>query len=239
MVDVETTVLLLGRRDPDSNPSGFCEVRVFLLARRLPSMGAGGNAMRILICTLGLTAAASLAAANPLTTAQTHGNPHTTSSRPTTSSTSGKTTTSTSGSTTSTSGGTTTTTTTTRLNPIAAKITAHPRLDSKVTAMLPTGMTLNQASMGFKNQGQFIAALHVSQNLGIPFKDLRTQMVNNNLSLGQAIQKVKGTTDTTAVTIAGKQADDDLKTTTTTSTTASTPKKKNGKCRERSSRRAC
>jgi len=83
--------------------------------------------------------------------------------------------------------------------------------------------------MGFKNQGQFIAALHVSQNLGIPFKDLRRQMVRNNLSLGQAIQKVKGTTDTTAVTTAGKQADDDVKTTTTTSTTTSTTKKKNGK----------
>jgi len=37
-------------------------------------------------------------------------------------------------------------------------------------------MSLNQASKGFKNQGQFIAALHVSQNLGIPFADLKTAM---------------------------------------------------------------
>src|SRR6185436_10792187 len=33
-----------------------------------------------------------------------------------------------------------------------------------------------QASLGFKNQGQFIAALHVSRNLGIPFADLKTAM---------------------------------------------------------------
>jgi hypothetical protein len=37
-------------------------------------------------------------------------------------------------------------------------------------------MSLNQASKGFKNQGQFIAALHVSQNLGISFADLKTAM---------------------------------------------------------------
>lgn len=73
---------------------------------------------------------------------------------------------------------TTTTTTLTPLNPIAAKIASKPNLSSKLTAMLPidplTGrtMTLNTASLGFKNQGQFVAALHVSQNLGIPFTEL-------------------------------------------------------------------
>ena len=38
-------------------------------------------------------------------------------------------------------------------------------------------MTLNKASLGFKNQGQFIAAVHVSQNLGIPFTELKSHMV--------------------------------------------------------------
>ncbi len=175
--------------------------------------------MRILMYTL---TAASLVTA-PLVAsnqhAQTHGNPHTaTTGKPTTSPSSGKTTTP-----------ATTTTTTTTLNPIAAKISTHPQLASRLTAMLPKGMTLDQASMGFKNQGQFIAALHVSQNLGISFKDLQTQMVKNNLSLGQAIQKVKGTTDTTAVKTAEKQADDDVKTTTTSTTGSTTTKKKTGK----------
>jgi hypothetical protein len=108
-------------------------------------------------------------------------------------------------------------------------------------------ITLDAASMGFRNQGQFIAALHVSQNLGIPFLDLKKAMVTSQTtsgvttmsqtgSLGQAIQKVKGTSNTTAVTTAETQADDDVKTTSTTTTSTTTsstgskakPKTKNG-----------
>jgi hypothetical protein len=181
--------------------------------------------MRILIYTLGVTAVASIAAAsNPPTShptshaaaMQTHGNPHTTTTgKPTTSPSSGKTT-------------TPTTTTTTTPNPIAAKISSHPQLASRLTAMLPKGMTLDQASAGFKNNGQFIAALHVSQDLGIPFKDLRTQMVTDHRSLGQSIQTLKKSSDsTTAVKTAEKEADDDVKSTTTT--TGSTTTKKTGK----------
>ncbi|HYM23160.1 MAG TPA: hypothetical protein VEU08_08130 [Vicinamibacterales bacterium] len=180
--------------------------------------------MRILAYTLGLTAAASIAMANP--PVQNHGNPHTTTVKPAT--TSGSTTTTTTSSGGTTTGGTKPTTTTQppKLNPIAAKITAHPQLDSKITAMLPKGMTLNQASMGFKNQGQFIAALHVSRNLGIPFKDLRTEMVKDHKSLGQSIQTLKKSADSDdAVKTATHEADDDVKTTTTTKTTTSTTTK--------------
>jgi hypothetical protein len=152
--------------------------------------------MRILTFTLGLVSAAPLAfAAAPAThvaVGQTHGNPHTTPAAP-------KTTTA------------TTTAPSPPLNPIAAKITSHPQLASKVTTLLPKGVTLNQASQGFKNQGQFIAALHVSHNLGIPFATLRTAMVKDHLTLGQAIQKAKGAEDETAVKTAEREADDDVK----------------------------
>src|SRR5262249_15992488 len=72
---------------------------------------------------------------------------------------------------------------TNQLNPIAQKIGSKPNLSAKLTRMLPvdpmTGatMTLDRASLGFKNQGQFIAALHASQNLGIPFVELKSHMV--------------------------------------------------------------
>ena len=145
-------------------------------------------------------------------------------------------------------GGTTTTATTTdtaQLNPIAAKIASKPNLSSKLTGMLPidplTGktMTLDKASLGFKNQGQFIAALHVSENLGIPFTELKRNMVTvtpgapgeqptatQTGSLGQAIQASKKTTNvTTEVQKAELQASADLKSaTTTTTTTKTTPK---------------
>jgi hypothetical protein len=46
--------------------------------------------------------------------------------------------------------------------------------------------------MGFKNQGQFIAALHVSRNLNIPFDQLKARMTGSNPeSLGKAIHELR------------------------------------------------
>lgn len=196
------------------------------------------------------------------TTAQAKGKPATTG-KPT-KPTSGKpatatTTTSTSSSTSKHSGATSTSTTTTTtasgstatpLNPIAAKIASKPNLSTKINGMLPidpvTGvkMTLDAASMGFKNQGQFIAALHVSQNLGISFTELKSHMVTvtpgvagqpttatQTGSLGQAIQASKRTANvTTEVERAEAQASADLQAASTSITTTSgstSNKKKN------------
>jgi hypothetical protein len=114
----------------------------------------------------------------------------------------------------------------TTTSPIAQKISSHPQLASKVNSLLPPGMTLNQASAGFKNQGQFIAALHVSQNLGIPFSKLKTDMTGDkHLSLGQSIQDLKPRAKaTTEAHHAEIEADDDVKT-TTVSPTSKTIKK--------------
>ena len=103
-----------------------------------------------------------------------------------------------------------------RLNPIARKISSHPSLAAKVEALLPAGMTLNQASKGFKNQGQFLAALHVSKNLNIPFAQLKAEMTGKDHdSLGVAIQELKqGTNANAAVSTAEKEADADVKATT-------------------------
>jgi hypothetical protein len=78
--------------------------------------------------------------------------------------------------------------------------------------MLPAGMTVTDAAQGFKNWGQFVAAVHVSNNLGLPFDQLKSLMtgspipvsgtpsamvapvpVTGPMSLGQAIQTLKGT----------------------------------------------
>jgi hypothetical protein len=72
--------------------------------------------------------------------------------------------------------------------------------------MLPTGMTLEQATAGFKNQGQFIAALNASKNNGVKFVDLQKAMTVDGLSLGQAVKQLKAapapapTTPTTTTT---------------------------------------
>jgi len=62
----------------------------------------------------------------------------------------------------------------------------------KLQPMLPTGVTLKDAAADFKNQGQFIAALHVSQNLKIPFDQLKAKMTgDSSVSLGAAIKALR------------------------------------------------
>ena len=86
----------------------------------------------------------------------------------------------------------------------------NPKLEARLLALLPPGTTIQDASQGFKNWGQFVAAVHVSNNLNIPFADLKTRMTGltpgalpgttvqtTPMSLGQAIQSLKGTTTTT------------------------------------------
>ena len=147
----------------------------------------------------------------------THAKPKTSTTTTTASSTTTrKTSTTTSGSTTATA----------TMNPIATKIASHPQLKAKVMAMVPSGMTLDQASTGFRNQGQFIAALHAADHMGCNtcFAQLKADMVDKGMSLGQSIQDVRHTTSTTAQTQAAaaqREADSDLKVTTTTTTTTS------------------
>ena len=107
----------------------------------------------------------------------------------------------------------TTTATTPATNPVAAKISTMPQLNAKLTALLPPNMTLDAASAGFKNQGQFIAALHVSHNLGIPFDALKSDMTTRHMSLGQSIQNLRSTADASREAKKGEtQAASDLKT---------------------------
>ena len=62
--------------------------------------------------------------------------------------------------------------------------------------MLPSGLTLEQAADGFRNQGQFIAALQQSRNHDISFGDLKAQMTGDNpSSLGEAMRKLGVATD--------------------------------------------
>lgn len=72
----------------------------------------------------------------------------------------------------------------------------NPNLRARLEAMLPSGMSLEDAADGFRNQGQFIAALQQSNNHNISFADLKSEMTGDNqLSLGQAMRKLGVSTD--------------------------------------------
>jgi hypothetical protein len=81
----------------------------------------------------------------------------------------------------------------------------NAKLEARLRTLLPADMTVADARNGFKNWGQFVAAAHVSNNLGIPFADLKARMTGltpgptpgttiqgTPMSLGQAIQSWKG-----------------------------------------------
>jgi hypothetical protein len=75
---------------------------------------------------------------------------------------------------------------------VASAIEANPQLSSRVQGMLPNGTSISSAAAGFQNEGQFLAALHASHNLDIPFSDLKSKMTGSgSSSLGSAIQASK------------------------------------------------
>ena len=69
-------------------------------------------------------------------------------------------------------------------------LTENTKLSQSLAKLLPPGTNLADASKGFKNLGQFVAAVHVSHNLDIPFADLKSKMVSGE-SLGQAVGDLK------------------------------------------------
>ena len=100
------------------------------------------------------------------------------------------------------------------LTPVQQKLQQNTNLASKLQSRLPPGTDLNTAAAGFRNLGQFVAAVNVSNNLGLDFPTLKTAMVTDGKSLGQAIQAQKSTVDgTTVATRAERDADTEIRST--------------------------
>jgi hypothetical protein len=119
---------------------------------------------------------------------------------------------------------------------VQQKLQRNTKLASKLQSRLPAGTNLTVASSGFRNLGQFVAAVNVSNNLGIPFAQLKTRMVDQGMSLGQAIQDARPKTTDTTVVVRRAETDADAlirtteqTTTTTATTTTTTAKSKNKK----------
>jgi hypothetical protein len=90
-------------------------------------------------------------------------------------------------------------------------LTQNTKLSSKLQSLLPAGTDLQTASSGFKNLGQFVAAAHVSHNLGISFDSLKAKLVAGD-TLGKAIHELNPNVEGKAeAKKANKQAQEDLK----------------------------
>jgi hypothetical protein len=95
---------------------------------------------------------------------------------------------------------------------VSDKLADNTKLSNKLQGLLPTGTNVQNAAQGFKNLGQFVAAVHVSHNLGIPFDQLKTKMMGPpKESLGKAIHALKPTANSKEEAKKGqKEAKQDL-----------------------------
>lgn len=78
-----------------------------------------------------------------------------------------------------------------------AEVASFPKLSTHLEGYFPQGTNLTTAASGFKNVGDFVAAAHVSHNLGIPFDQLKSKVVGGS-SLGQAIHELRPDVDSKA-----------------------------------------
>jgi hypothetical protein len=69
--------------------------------------------------------------------------------------------------------------------PVGQRLSKNSALRSKLETRLEAlgySGTVYQAAYGFKNQGQLVAAINVSQNLDVPFEQLKLQMTGYSVS---------------------------------------------------------
>lgn len=108
------------------------------------------------------------------------------------------------------------------------RLANNPSLSTRLQPLLPAGATIAMASAGFRSQGQFVAALHVSKNLNIPFSQLQAKLTGSNSeSLGQAIHDLNPAlsrrTVRQDVRMAERQAERDIDTARLASQLAANP----------------
>jgi hypothetical protein len=134
----------------------------------------------------------------------------------------------------------TTTTATVTLTPVQEKLKKNTNLAAKLTSRLPEGTDLMLAAADFRTLGQFVSAVNVSYNLpGISFTELKTKIITDGMSLGQAIQALR---PVSSATIEAQRAEYDARgmiseselqpQVTTTSTTAVTTSKSKAKAKK-------
>ena len=107
-------------------------------------------------------------------------------------------------------------------------LSQNTKLASNLQTLLPSGTDLQTAAQGFKNLGQFVAAVHVSHNLAIPFDCLKADMTDTapastatcpagtgtgskSLSLGASVEALKPTMSKSDAQSAAKTAEQQAK----------------------------
>lgn len=72
----------------------------------------------------------------------------------------------------------------------AERVSDYKTLAGNLATKLPKGTDVRAAATGFRTLGDFVAAVHVSNNLKIPFADVKARMMNGG-NLGTAIAALR------------------------------------------------
>jgi hypothetical protein len=114
------------------------------------------------------------------------------------------------------------------------RLQSDPAFQTRIKSLLPTDADPAAAASGFKTRGQFISALHVSQNLHISFDELKARMTGvttvraadgttqtiktEPMSLGKSIQELRPALTPTQVNVEVHKAESQTTTTEKTKT---------------------
>jgi hypothetical protein len=75
--------------------------------------------------------------------------------------------------------------------PVQKELQRNLVLADGLRGRLPQGTDLNAAAGGFRRLELFVATVHASNNLDIAFFELKRRIVNDGMTLGQAIQDIR------------------------------------------------
>ena len=79
--------------------------------------------------------------------------------------------------------------------PLGEKIALNATLKARLDALLEgSTLTYDQATTGWKNQGQLVSAMNAAKNNNLSFASIYTEMVTNGKSLPDSVAVVKGAT---------------------------------------------
>ena len=76
-------------------------------------------------------------------------------------------------------------------SPVQRELQRNLVLADGLRSRLPAGTDLITAAGGFRRLELFVATVHASNNIEIPFSELKRRIVNDGMTLGQAIQDMR------------------------------------------------
>ena len=76
-------------------------------------------------------------------------------------------------------------------SPVQQELQRNAILSNTLRTRLPQGADVTASASGFRRLELFVATVHASNNIAVPFSELKRRIVNDGMTLGQAIQDIR------------------------------------------------